>query len=155
MFFVFFVFRDSYVIYIWVMNILCTFHIFMYGYVTCILFGAGGQGMSFIAWLRTVSTWIKETIRKHRNLFWTACSGDGRRERKHKASRKKKQEKEEVVSVLCVSGFLCYLYMRYEHSMYISHIHVRLCNTCTHFKFHYFSLAILFALPAGLRLYPE
>ena len=30
----FFVFRDSYVIYIWVMNILCTFHIFMYGYVT-------------------------------------------------------------------------------------------------------------------------
>ena len=27
---VFFVFRDSYVIYIWVMNILCTFHIFMY-----------------------------------------------------------------------------------------------------------------------------
>ena len=30
---VFFVFRDSYVIYIWVMNILCTFHIFMYGYV--------------------------------------------------------------------------------------------------------------------------
>ena len=31
---VFFVFRDSYVIYIWVMNILCTFHIFMYEYVT-------------------------------------------------------------------------------------------------------------------------
>ena len=30
----FFVFRDSYVIYIWVMNILCTFHIFMYGYIT-------------------------------------------------------------------------------------------------------------------------
>ena len=30
----FFVFRDSYVIYIWVMNILCTFHVFMYGYVT-------------------------------------------------------------------------------------------------------------------------
>ena len=30
----FFVFRDSYVIYIWVMNILCLFHIFMYGYVT-------------------------------------------------------------------------------------------------------------------------
>ena len=28
------VFRDSYVIYIWVMNILCTFHIFMYDYVT-------------------------------------------------------------------------------------------------------------------------
>ena len=32
----FFVFRDSYVIYIWVMNILCTFHVFMYGYVTCV-----------------------------------------------------------------------------------------------------------------------
>ena len=31
---VLFVFRDSYVIYIWVMNILCKFHIFMYGYVT-------------------------------------------------------------------------------------------------------------------------
>ena len=31
---VFFVFLDSYVIYIWVMNILCSFHIFMYGYVT-------------------------------------------------------------------------------------------------------------------------
>ena len=30
----FFVFRDSYVIYIWVMNILCTFHKFMYVYVT-------------------------------------------------------------------------------------------------------------------------
>ena len=29
-----FVFRDSYVIYIWVMNILCKFHIFMYGNVT-------------------------------------------------------------------------------------------------------------------------
>ena len=28
----------------------------------------------------------------------------------------------------CVSGFLCYLYMSYEHSMYISHIHVWLCN---------------------------
>ena len=26
-----------------------------------------------------------------------------------------------------VSGFLCYLYMSYEHSMYISHIHVWLC----------------------------
>ena len=25
------------------------------------------------------------------------------------------------------SGFLCYLYMSYEHSMYISHIHVWLC----------------------------
>ena len=34
---VFFVFRDSYVIYKWVMNIRCTFHIFMYGYVTVIL----------------------------------------------------------------------------------------------------------------------
>ena len=33
----FFVFRDSYVIYMWVMNILCTFHIFMYGYVTALL----------------------------------------------------------------------------------------------------------------------
>ena len=27
-------------------------------------------------------------------------------------------------SVFCVSGFLCYLYMSYEHSMSISHIHV-------------------------------
>ena len=32
----FFVFRDSYVIYIWVMNIICLFHIFLYGYVTYI-----------------------------------------------------------------------------------------------------------------------
>ena len=31
--------------------------------------------------------------------------------------------------VFRVSGFLCYLYMSYEHSMYISHIHVWLCNT--------------------------
>ena len=31
---VFFVFRDSYVIYEHFMNIICTFHIFMYGYVT-------------------------------------------------------------------------------------------------------------------------
>ena len=30
----FVVFRDSYVIYIWVMNILCTFHLFMCRYVT-------------------------------------------------------------------------------------------------------------------------
>ena len=29
----------------------------------------------------------------------------------------------------CDSGFLCYVYMSYEHSMYISHIHVWLCNT--------------------------
>ena len=27
----------------------------------------------------------------------------------------------------CVSGFLCYLYMSYKHSMYISHIHVWVC----------------------------
>ena len=31
--------------------------------------------------------------------------------------------------VFRVSGFLCYLYMSYEHSMYISHIHVWLCKT--------------------------
>ena len=34
--YVFFMFRDSYVLCIYVMNILCTFHIFMYGYVTVI-----------------------------------------------------------------------------------------------------------------------
>ena len=28
----------------------------------------------------------------------------------------------------CVLGFLCYLYMSYEHSMYITHIHIWLCN---------------------------
>ena len=33
----FFVFWDSYVLCIYVMNILCTFHIYMYGYVTAIL----------------------------------------------------------------------------------------------------------------------
>ena len=32
--YVFFVFQDSYVLCIYVMNILCTFHIFMYGYVS-------------------------------------------------------------------------------------------------------------------------
>ncbi len=32
--YVFFVFRDLYVLCIYVMNILCTFPIFMYGYVT-------------------------------------------------------------------------------------------------------------------------
>ena len=32
--FVFFVFQDSYVLFIYAMNILCTFRIFMYGYVT-------------------------------------------------------------------------------------------------------------------------
>ena len=32
--YVFFVFRDSYVLCIYVTNILCTFHMFMYGYVT-------------------------------------------------------------------------------------------------------------------------
>ena len=32
--YVFFVFRDSYVLFVYVMNILCTFHVFMYGYVT-------------------------------------------------------------------------------------------------------------------------
>ena len=30
--------------------------------------------------------------------------------------------------VFRVSGFLCYLYMSYEHSMYISHIQVWLCS---------------------------
>ena len=34
----FFVFRDSYVLCIYVMNILCTFHIFMYGYVLFVCF---------------------------------------------------------------------------------------------------------------------
>ena len=29
----------------------------------------------------------------------------------------------------CVSGFLCYLYMSYEHSKYVSHIHVWQCNS--------------------------
>ena len=29
---------------------------------------------------------------------------------------------------LCVSGFLCYPYVRYEHSVYISRIHVWVCN---------------------------
>ena len=33
----FLVFRDSYVIDIWVMNILCIFHIFMYSYVTSVM----------------------------------------------------------------------------------------------------------------------
>ena len=38
-FYVFFVFQDSYVLCIYVMNILCTFHtsVFMYGYVTILL----------------------------------------------------------------------------------------------------------------------
>ena len=34
---------------------------------------------------------------------------------------------QEVVSVFRVSGFLCSMYICYEHSMYISHIHVWLC----------------------------
>ena len=34
--YVFFVFRDSYILCIYVMNILCTFHIFLYDYVTYI-----------------------------------------------------------------------------------------------------------------------
>ena len=37
----FFVFRDSYVLCIYVMNILSTFHIFMYGYVTSAVFWDG------------------------------------------------------------------------------------------------------------------
>ena len=41
---VFFVFWYSYVIYIWVMNILGTFHIFMYGYVTSIATALGCKG---------------------------------------------------------------------------------------------------------------
>ena len=35
------------------------------------------------------------------------------------------------VSVFRVSGFLCYLYISYEHSMYISRIHIWLCNSMT------------------------
>ena len=27
----------------------------------------------------------------------------------------------------CVSGFLCFMYICYEHSMYVSHIHVWVC----------------------------
>ena len=34
----------------------------------------------------------------------------------------------ELWSRKCVSGFLCYLCMSYEHSMSISHIHIWLCN---------------------------
>ena len=30
--------------------------------------------------------------------------------------------------VFCISEFLCYLYMSYEHFMYISRIHVWVCN---------------------------
>ena len=36
----------------------------------------------------------------------------------------------ELRSVFRVSGFLCSMYICYEHSMYVSHIiHVRLCYT--------------------------
>ena len=34
--------------------------------------------------------------------------------------------------VFRVSGFLCYVYVRYEHSMYISRIHVWLCYMWDH-----------------------
>ena len=43
----FFEFRDSYVNCIWVMNILCTFHIFMYGYVTLIELNAKQGGLKY------------------------------------------------------------------------------------------------------------
>ena len=61
--YVFFVFRDSYVLCIFIMNILCTFHVsvFMYGYVTLIAEADKGvhtvtmsicQKINVIAWLK-------------------------------------------------------------------------------------------------------
>ena len=45
---------------------------------------------------------------------------------------------------VCVSGFLCYLYMSYEHSMYISHIRVWLCdNTMYDLQTHSFLITFL------------
>ena len=39
--------------------------------------------------------------------------------------------------VFRVSGFLCYLYMSYEHSMYNSHIHAWVCYTSQPPKIRY------------------
>ena len=59
----FFVFRDSNVITIWVMNILCTFHIFMYGYVTLGLsFYMNGFGIK-------LSSKIIMTLKKNLSIY--------------------------------------------------------------------------------------
>ena len=41
--YMFFEFQDSYVLWIYVMNILCTFHVFVYGYVTLIYLVPGAK----------------------------------------------------------------------------------------------------------------
>ena len=42
----------------------------------------------------------------------------------------------ELRSRKCFScfGFLCSMYICYEHSVYVSHIHVWVCYTCTQLK---------------------
>ena len=83
----FFVFRDSYVIYIWVRTILCLFHIFMYGYVTLIYFVPGAKTSrswhDYELGQRESKRRSGKRLRTVGNLFRTACSGDGWRERKH------------------------------------------------------------------------
>ena len=56
------------------------------------LFGTGGQGMPIMAWLRVWVHEIREIAKKHRNQFRTACSGDGRRERKRKRINRKRKK---------------------------------------------------------------
>ena len=61
--YVFFVFRDSYVLCIYVMNILCTFDIFMYGYVTFLPTCRGGGRLTWnhiIA--QIISIWLEYLI---------------------------------------------------------------------------------------------
>ena len=55
----------------------------------------------------------------------------------------------------CVSGFLCYLYMSNEHSMYISHIYVWLCNTNSlHLDSHYLSYLWLYLYICRCEYFP-
>ena len=53
----------------------------------------------------------------------------------------------------CVSGFLCYLCMSYEHSMYISHIHAWVCYKMSEEKDWWDNTKMLRAIlnPSGSR----
>ena len=78
------------------MNILFAFHVFMYGYVTLIYLEPGAKTCRLWHGYELGPRESKRQSEKQlriRNLFQTACSGDGRRERQHNAPRKKETRK--------------------------------------------------------------
>ena len=74
--YVFFVFRDSYVLCIYVMNILCTFHIFMYGYVT--IFTNYRAGDIKFAWFQKAFLLVSTCLNRANFIVWhVRCPKNG------------------------------------------------------------------------------